>query len=109
MPLHELAGEGAISLRRRSTWSVFQDRFSKAWRLAQAHAPRNDSLINTFAEMLAHVRHDLPAKVCSAVEHGHDDTDELETLVCAGIVHLLDQPHDFYQSFQREILALDWS
>src|SRR5262249_29828655 len=109
MPLDELAGEGAISLGRRSTWSVFQDRFPKAWRLAQAHAPRNASLINTFAEMLGPLRYDLPAKVCPAVEHCHDDTAELETLVRAGIVHLLDQPHDFYQSFQREILALDWS
>jgi hypothetical protein len=59
--------------------------------------------------MLAYLRHDLLAKICPTVEHCHDDAAELEALVCAGIVNLLYQADNFYQAFQREILALDWS
>jgi len=105
----ELAGESSISLGSSSAWSVFQDRFAKAWRFAQAHAARDHSLINALAKMLAHLRHDLLAKICSSVEHRHDNTANFEMLVRSGVAHLLDQPHNFYQSFQREILALDRS
>jgi hypothetical protein len=80
--LDELAGERAIRLSGSSSRSVLQDRFPEAWRLAQANAPRNHSLINAFAEMLAHLRHDLLAKICPTVEHCHDDAAELEALVC---------------------------
>jgi len=109
VPLDELAGERAIRLSGSSSRSVLQDRFPEARCFAQANAARNDSLINAFAEMLAYLRHDLLAKIRPTVEHCHDDAAELEALIRAGIAHLLDQPHDFYQSFQREILALDWS
>src|SRR6266487_1852203 len=104
--LDELASESSISLGSSSSWSVFQNRFPKARRLAQAHAARDHGVINTFSKMLAHLRHDLLAKICSRIEHRHDDTANFETLVRPGVTHLLDQPHDFYQSFQREILAL---
>src|SRR5260370_40715139 len=102
--LDELASESSISLGSSSTWSGFQNRFPKARRLAQAHAARDHGLINTVSKMLAHLRHNLLAKICSSVEHRHDDTANFEMLVGAGAAHLLDQPHDFYQSFQREIL-----
>ena len=59
--------------------------------------------------MLAHLCHDLLAEIGPTVEHCHDDAAELEALVCTRIVHLFDQADNFYQSFQREILALDWS
>jgi hypothetical protein len=96
MALNELTRERTIRLRGSSSWSVLQDGFPEAWRLAQANAPRNHSLINAFAEILAHLRPDLLAKICPTVEHCHDDAAELEAFVRAGIVHLLDQPHDFY-------------
>src|ERR1700730_5750316 len=104
--LDKLTGERSISLGSSSAWSVFQDRFAKAWRFAQAHAARDHSLINALAKMLAHLRHNLPAKICSSVEHRHDNTVNFEMLVRPGVAHLLDHPHDFHQSFQREILAL---
>ncbi len=66
-----------------STGSVFQDRLPKARRLAQAHAPRDHSLINAFAEMLAYLRHNLLAKVSPTIEHRHDNPAELEALVGA--------------------------
>jgi len=109
MALNELTRERTIRLRGSSSWSVLQDGFPEAWRLAQANAPRNHSLINAVAEMLAYLRHDLLAKICPTVEHCHDNAPELEALVCAGIVNLLYQADNFYQAFQREILALDWS
>src|SRR5438876_10856508 len=106
MALDELARECTIGLGGRSAWSVLKDGFPKARRLAQTHAARDHSLINAFAEMLAHLCHDLLAEIGPTVEHGHDDAAELEALVRPRITHLLDQPNNFHQAFQREILAL---
>src|SRR5438132_13315778 len=103
MTLDELARESPIGLGGSSTGSVFQDRLPKARRLAQAHAPRDHSLINAFSEMLAYLRHNLLAKVSPTIEHRHDNPAELEALVGAWIPHLADTQHTFYQSFQREL------
>ena len=59
--------------------------------------------------MLAYIRDDLLTKVCPAVEHSHDDAAELQIRVSPRIAHLFDQSDNFYQTFQREILALYWS
>src|ERR1700730_18776790 len=109
MPLNELAGESAICLGSSSTWGVFQNGFPNTRSFTQAHAPRDHSLINAFTKMLPHVGDHLLTKVCPSVKHRHDDSGQLKTLVRARINYLLDQPHNFHQAFQREILALDWS
>jgi len=59
--------------------------------------------------MFSHVGNDLLAQLGSRVEHCHDDSAKLQPLIRAGIEHLLDEPHNFHQSFQREIFALDGS
>jgi hypothetical protein len=73
MALDEFTGQSAVSMGGRSARSVFQDRFSKAWRFTQANAARDHSFVNAFAEMLTNLRHDLIAKIGSTVEHCHDD------------------------------------
>jgi len=90
MALDELARQSSISLGGRSTWCIFKDRFAEAWRLAQAHAARDDRFVNAFGKMLAHLRHDLRAKVSSTVKHCHNNTANLEPAVRPGIAHLLD-------------------
>jgi hypothetical protein len=66
-------GQRAIRLRGRSARSVFQNRFPKARRFAQANAPWDYSLVNAFAEMFSHVGNHLLAKVGSRIEHRHND------------------------------------
>jgi len=83
MPLDELARESAISSGGSSTRRIFQNRFAKARRFTQAHAPRDHSLINAFTKMLPHVGDHLLTKVCPSVKHRHDDSGQLETLVRA--------------------------
>jgi len=83
MALDELERESAICLGGSSSWRVFQNRFPKARRFAQAHAPRDHSLVNTLAEMFAHVRHNLRAQIGPAIEHRHNNTGDFKTLVRA--------------------------
>jgi len=90
MPLDELARESAISLGGSSTRRIFQNRFAKARRFTQAHAPRDHSLINAFTKMLPHVGDHLLTKVCPSVKHRHNNTTNLKPVVHAGIAHLLD-------------------
>src|SRR5207249_12049615 len=107
MPLDELARESTISLGGSSTRRIFQNRFAEARGLAQTYAARDDRLVNTLGKMLAHVRHHLCAEVGSTVEHCHNNTTNLKPVVRAGIAHLLDQPNNFHQALEREILTLD--
>jgi len=83
MALDELARQSTISLRSSSARSVFEDRFPKARRFTQAHAPRDHSLINAFTKMLPHVGDHLLTKVCPSVKHRHDNTGEFEPFVRA--------------------------
>jgi len=107
MPSDKLAREGAIRSGGRSIGIIFQDRFAKTGGLAQTYAARDDRLVNTLGKMLAHVRHHLCAEVGSTVEHRHNDTTNLKPVVRAGIAHLLDQPNNFHQALEREILTLN--
>jgi len=107
MPSDKLAREGAIRSGGRSIGIIFQDRFAKTGGLAQTYAARDDRLVNTLGKMLAHVRHHLCAEVGSTVEHCHNDTTNLKPVVRAGIAHLLDQPNNFHQTLEREILTLN--
>jgi len=79
--LDELAGERAISLGGSSARRVFQNRFPKAGRFAQAHASRDHRLVNALAEMSADLRHNLLAEIRPTVEHRHDNTVEFELRV----------------------------
>src|SRR4029450_1798058 len=106
MPLEKFLRERAIGDRGGSIGGVFQDRFAAAWRLTQPNAARDDSFITALAKMFAPLRHDLFTKVCPTVEHGHDNATELESRVGARIAHLLNQPDNFHQTFESEILAL---
>jgi hypothetical protein len=83
MALDELARESAICLSCSSSGSVFQNRFPKARRFAQAHAPRDYSLVNALAEMFAHVRHNLLAQIGPTIEHRHNNTGDFKTPVRA--------------------------
>jgi len=81
--LDELASQRSIGFSGGSTRSVFQNRFPKAGRLAQAYTTRDHGLINPFAKMFPHIGNYLLAKVGPPVEHRHNDPAELETLVRA--------------------------
>jgi hypothetical protein len=70
--LDELPRQRSIGFGGRSTWSVFQNRFPKARRLAQANTPRNHRLVNALAEMLAYLGYNLLTKICPPVVHSHD-------------------------------------
>jgi len=83
MALDELARESAICLGGSSTGRVFQNRFPKARRFAQAHAPRDHNLVDALAEMFAHVRHYLLAQIGPSIEHRHNNTGDFKTLVRA--------------------------
>src|SRR6266513_4597107 len=109
MALEELAGERAIGIRASPIWVVFEDGFAEAWRLAQTNAARNNCFVNAFAKVLANLCHDLGTEPGATVEHRHDTTADLEAPICARTAHLLDQPHDFHQAFESEVLALDRS
>src|SRR5439155_1077793 len=106
VPLDELARESAIGLGGNSIRSILENGFSKARRLTQTNTAGYHRFVNTLAEMLTNICHDLRTKVCATVEHCHDDAADLETLVRARIAHLLDQPDNFHQTFERKILAL---
>jgi len=81
MALDELARERSIGFGARSSWSVFKNRFPKARCLAQANTPWNHRLVNAVAEMLAHLRHHLLAKIRPPIVHRHNNPAELEPLV----------------------------
>src|SRR4026208_227013 len=81
--LDELARKSTVGFRSCAARSVLQNRFSKAWCLAQAHASRNHRLINALAKVLAHLGHNLLTQICSAIVHGHDNTAQFEALVRA--------------------------
>src|SRR5260370_897640 len=57
--------------------------------------------------MLPHFVHHLLAQIRPTVEHSHDNAADLDLIVRARITHLLDHAHDFDQTFERKILALD--
>ncbi len=57
--------------------------------------------------MLTHLRNHLCAQICAAVEHRHENTADLDIRICSGIAHLLDHAHNFDQTFQREVFALN--
>jgi hypothetical protein len=81
--LDELTRESTVGFRSRAARSVLQNGFPKARRLAQAHTARDHSAINALAEMLAHLRNHLLAKVCPPVKHRHNNTTKFEALVRA--------------------------
>src|SRR6266853_106011 len=108
MAADELARESAIGLSSSSIGSILENGFSKARRLTQTHTAGDHRFVNTLAEMLTNICHNLRTKICATVEHCHDDAADLETLVRARIAHLLDQTDNFHQTFEREILALYW-
>jgi len=57
--------------------------------------------------MLPHFVYDLFAQIRPTVEHGHDNAADLDLIVRARIAHLLNHAHNFDQTFERKILALD--
>src|SRR5262245_18765472 len=59
--------------------------------------------------MFSELCNNLLAKIGPRIEHRHNDPAQLETLVRPGIEYLLDEAHNFDQSFQREVFALDRS
>ena len=59
--------------------------------------------------MRANLSHNLRAQLCPAVEHRHDNAADFNLLVRARVAHLLDHAHNFHQSFEREIFALNRS
>src|SRR5207253_9397178 len=108
LPLDELACESAISIGGSSIGSVLENGFSEARCLTQTHTAGDHCFINTVPEMLTTIGLDLRTKIRPTVEHRHDNTADLEALVRARIAHLLNQPHNFHQPFEGEILALYW-
>ena len=106
VPLNEFSCESAISVGGSSIGSVLENGFSEARRLTQANTARDHRLVNTVPEMLANICHNLRTKIRPTVEHCHDDAANLEALVRARVAHLLDQPDNFHQTFERKILAL---
>src|SRR5437870_13191516 len=59
--------------------------------------------------MLSHFSDDLRAYPRAAVEHRHNDSANFDLWVGARIAHLLNDPHNFDQAFERKVFALNWS
>ena len=59
MALQEFGGKRAVGFRAAAVRVVLQDAFAKTRRLAQAHGPRDDGLVNALSEMFAHLGDDL--------------------------------------------------
>src|SRR5207253_6534104 len=78
-------------------------------RLTQSHRAWNHSSIDLCGKMLSHLRDDLCTYFGAAVEHRHDDAANFDLRVGARIAHLLNDPHNFYQAFERKIFALNRS
>ena len=83
MPPDKLAGERAISGCAGAPRVVLEYRLPKAWRFAQSDRSGNNSLVDAFAEMLPDLVHHLFAKVCSGVEHRHDDAADIDLIIRA--------------------------
>src|SRR5205823_13757072 len=59
--------------------------------------------------MLSHFSDNLRAYFCAAIEHRHNNAADFDLRVGARIAHLLNDPHNFDQAFERKILALNRS
>ena len=59
--------------------------------------------------MLSHLSDDLRAYFRAAVEHRHNDSADFDLRVGARIAHLLNDPHNFDQAFERKVFALNRS
>jgi len=107
MPPQEFLGQRVVGFCAAAVRIVLENTFPKARRFAQPYGPRDDRLINLFAEVFTHFRDHLGAEIRSTIEHRHQDSAQLEFGVGAGSVNVIDEPNDLDQTFERKIFALD--
>lgn len=83
------------------------DRFTETGGFCEAGCARDDGFEDPFAEVLAYFGDDLLGEAGSAVEHGHDDAEEIEGRVDASVAKLVEQAVNGRDALQRVILALE--
>jgi hypothetical protein len=81
--------------------------FPKLGRFGEPGGAGDDGVEDAFPEMLSDLGHDLLGKAGSAVEHGHDDTEQVEGGVDTTIAELVEEAVDGGDAFQGVVLALE--
>ena len=77
-----------------------------ARRLAEAHVPGNDGLVDALSEDAAHLLDDLPGEVRPFVEHRHQHAVDLERRVQRD-TDALERVEELGDPLERQVLALD--
>ena len=77
--------------------------------LGQSHAPWHDRREHMVGEVRSDLACDLLGELRPRVVHGQHDAPDLELIVSARIAHLFNDPDNFDQAFESEILALNRS
>src|SRR5437867_8950751 len=87
---------------------VEHDRLAEAWRLPQAHVPRNDGLEDLLLEEPPYFLHHLARQVGALVEHRQEDSFHLESRIQrpADSLQGIDELRD---SLERQVLTLNWN
>lgn len=106
-PLQQVLRKYFVGSGAGAVFVVVNDRFAEARRLGETRGARNDRLENDVPEVLPDFAGDLVRKIGPAVEHRHDDAEQLERGVHAGIAQLVEQPRDHRDPFERVVFALE--
>src|SRR5476649_1532574 len=105
VPFQKFRRHLAVGARSAARRIVFENRQAETRGLAQANRSRDNSLVNTLAEMLANFVHNLRTQIGPAIKHGHNDSSDLKVWIRARIPHLLDHANDFHEAFESEVFA----
>ena len=84
------------------------DGLAKARGLGEARGAGNDSVKHSGAKMLADFADDLRGKAGAGVKHGHDDAENFQARIDAGIADLAENTMASGDAFEGVILALQW-
>src|ERR1035438_1439131 len=104
--VQNLFGEFDVTFGAAGTRIVSQNRFAEARCFRQAHAARNDRLENLILEELSQIVGDLPRQVGAVVEHGQQDSSDLQRML-ERFADAVDRVHELGDAFERKKLTLD--
>src|SRR4029078_8102846 len=79
-----------------------------AWRLTKPDIARNDARENLVSKEFPQIIHHLIGEICPFIKHGQQNPFNLKSGI-ANAPYLMKCLHQFRDSFQCEILTLNWN
>ena len=105
-PLKDFLRKHLISGCSGAIFVVMNDGLSKAWSLGKPGRPRDDRVKDFRGKVLPYLPENLLRQPGPAVEHRHDDTQQLQSGVRSRVAHLIEHPMDHRNAFQSVIFTL---